>query len=79
MTLFPDLPIRYKLRVAFLGTILVALLLACGTFVIYDMISFRRSLANNLTVLADALGNNGTAALRFAGETESAKSDAEET
>jgi PAS domain S-box-containing protein len=79
MTLFPDLPIRYKLRVAFLGTILGALLLACGTFVIYDMISFRRSLANNLTVLADALGNNSTAALRFAGETESAKSDAEET
>ena len=79
MTLFPNLPIRYKLRVAFLGTILVALLLACGTFVIYDMITFRQSLVNNLNVLADALGNNSTAALRFAGETEGAKSDAEET
>jgi PAS domain S-box-containing protein len=79
MTLFPDLPIRHKLRVAFLGTILVALLLACGSFVIYDMISFRQTLVNNLTVLADALGKNSTAALRFAGETESAKTDAEET
>jgi len=79
MILFPNLPIRYKLRVAFLGTILVALLLACSAFVIYDMITFRRSLVNNLTVLADALGNNSTAALRFAGETEGAKTDAEET
>lgn len=79
MILFPDLPIRHKLRVAFLGTILVALLLACGAFVIYDMITFRQSLVNNLTVLADALAKNSTAALRFAGETEAAKTDAEET
>jgi PAS domain S-box-containing protein len=79
MTLFPDLPIRHKLRVAFLGTILGAVLLSCGAFVIYDMMNFRRSLVNNLTVLADALGRNSTAALRFAGETESARSDAEET
>ncbi len=79
MTLFPDLPIRHKLRVAFLGTILGAVLLSCGAFVIYDMMNFRRSLVNNLTVLADALGQNSTAALRFAGETEGARSDAEET
>ena len=79
MTLFPNLPIRHKLRVAFLGTILVALLLACGAFVIYDMFTFRQSLVNSLTVLADALAKNSTAALRFAGETEAAKTDAEET
>lgn len=79
MTSFPDLPIRHKLRVAFLGTILVALLLACGAFVLYDMVSFRRSLVHNLTVLADALGNSSTAALSFAHETDAAKSDAEET
>jgi PAS domain S-box-containing protein len=79
MNLFPNLPIRHKLRVAFLGTILMAVLLACGAFMIYDVISFRKSLATNLTVLADALGEISTAALSFAGETEAAKTDAEET
>ena len=79
MLLFPDLPIRYKLRIGFLGSILLALLLACGAFVINDVITFRRSLADNLTVLADALGKNSTAALTFAGEMEAARTDAEET
>lgn len=79
MKMFPDLPIRHKLRVAFLGTILGALLLACGAFVVYDMLNFRRSVVNNHTVIADALGKISTAALRFAGETEAAKADAEET
>jgi PAS domain S-box-containing protein len=77
--MFPDLPIRHKLRVAFLGTILGALLLACGAFVIYDVVNFRRSLVNNHTVITDALGKISTAALKFAGETEAAKADAEET
>ena len=78
MILFPDLPIRHKLRIGFLGTILGALLLACGAFVVYDVINFRRSLVNSHTVIADAIGKISTAALVFAGATEGAKDDAEE-
>ena len=79
MKLFPDLPIRHKLRVAFLGTILGAVLLTCAAFVIYDVVNFRRSLVNSLVVITDALGKISTASLTVAAETEAARSDAEET
>lgn len=74
MKRFLNLPIRRKLFAAFLGTNIVALLVACVAFVSYESITFRNSLVRNLTVLADALGQNSTAALSFAN-----KEDAEET
>lgn len=74
MTAFHNLPIRRKLVVAFLGITSAALLLACTAFIVHEMNEFRAALARNLTVLADALGKNCTAALSFANE-----GDAEET
>lgn len=65
MTSFRNLPIRRKLSVAFLGTTFAALLLACGAFVIYERMTFQKSMVDNLTVLADALGQNCTANLKF--------------
>src|SRR5436190_2155123 len=72
-----NLPIKRKLTVAVLGTTTIALLLACGTFVIYERLSSRRAIARNLAVLADALGRNSAAALSFA-ETQDTKENAAE-
>lgn len=73
MNWYHDLPIRRKLFAAFLGTNVVALLVACVAFIATERITFRQGLVRNLTVLADALGQNSTAALSFAN-----KEDAEE-
>lgn len=74
MIAFRNLPIRRKLVVAFLGITSAALLLACTAFIVHEVKDFKASLVRNLTVLADALGKNCTAALSFANE-----GDAEET
>jgi methyl-accepting chemotaxis protein len=62
------------MTVAVLGTTTIALLVACGAFVIYERESFKDAMARNLTVLAEALAYGSPAALEF-GE----PSDAEET
>ena len=74
MTAFRNLPIRRKLTLAFLGTNLAALLLACGAFVFYERMTYRKTMVENLTVLADALGKASTANIKF-----ESKEDAEET
>ena len=66
MAYFRNLRIKRKMTVALLGTTTLALLLACGTFVIYERASSRRAMARNLDVLADALARNCGAALSFA-------------
>ena len=62
---FRDLSIKRKLEGVILITSTVALLLACGTFVTYELIAYRRTMAQDLTTLADVLANNSTAALAF--------------
>lgn len=42
-----------------------ALLLACATFVGYDLISFRESMAHNLAIQAQIAGSNSVSALLF--------------
>jgi len=63
---FRNLPIKRKMALALLGTTTIALLLACGTFVVYERANSRRAMARNLTVLGDALARNSGAALTFA-------------
>ena len=46
------------MTVAMLGTTVAALLLACATFVAYERITSRSSLMQNLTVIADILGDD---------------------
>src|SRR5205814_977403 len=46
-------------------TCCVALLMACASFVVYDLLTFRKQMTLNLTTLANIIGNNSTAALDF--------------
>lgn len=73
MKAFRNLPIRRKLVFAFLGITSAALLLACTAFIVHEVKEFKIALARNLTVLADALGKNCTAALSFANEGDAAE------
>jgi PAS domain S-box-containing protein len=43
----------------------VSLLLACGGFVVNEVINFRQSVLDNVTTVADIVANNSTAALQF--------------
>jgi two-component sensor histidine kinase len=43
----------------------VALILACTAFITYEMIMFRQSMVQGLSVLAEIIGSNSTAALVF--------------
>jgi PAS domain S-box-containing protein len=65
MVWFHNLPIRRKVTLVILLASTTALLAACAAFVRYEMLSSRRLLARDLTVLADVIGRNSTAALKF--------------
>ncbi|HEX7942123.1 MAG TPA: ATP-binding protein [Gemmatimonadaceae bacterium] len=54
-----------KLMAVILLTSGVVLLLTCGTFLVYDFVSFRSALARNLSTLARVVAANSTAALAF--------------
>jgi uncharacterized membrane protein affecting hemolysin expression len=43
----------------------VALLLACGAFATYEVMAFRTAMVQNLSTLAEIIGNNSSAALDF--------------
>jgi two-component system sensor histidine kinase/response regulator len=66
MQLLGDRSIRQKLTRIVLVTCGVSILLACTVFAVYDLTTFRRSLARELTTLAQITGSNTTAALAFA-------------
>jgi two-component system sensor histidine kinase/response regulator len=57
--------IRRKLTWIVLLTTGVALLLACATFLIYDLYNFKQERLRDLDTVADILGANSTAALAF--------------
>src|SRR3989442_8671008 len=65
MNLFRKLSIRGKLMVILMATSSTALLLACGTFLSYDLHVFRQSKQSQLIAIADAVGTNSTGALTF--------------
>jgi signal transduction histidine kinase/CheY-like chemotaxis protein len=60
-----DLPIRRKLIVLLMLTSGTTLLLASMAFAVYDRMEYRRGVVNRLTVLAEVIGRNSTAALAF--------------
>jgi hypothetical protein len=65
MRQFADLSIRHKLTVLFMAISgFTALAVSCP-MVIYDLMTFRRSVSQNLGILGDALAGNSTAALTF--------------
>jgi two-component system sensor histidine kinase/response regulator len=66
MQLVGNRSIRQKLTRIVLVTCGVSILLACTVFAVYDLTTFRRSLARELATLAEITGANTTAALAFA-------------
>src|SRR6202158_1002805 len=62
---FGDLSIRHKLTALFMAISgFTALAVSCP-MVIYDVMTFRHGVAQNLAVLGDVLAGNSTAALTF--------------
>jgi two-component system, sensor histidine kinase and response regulator len=57
--------LRGKLTAIIMLTCSVAVLSACTVFAVYDVTTFRRSLANDLGTVAKITGSNMTAALSF--------------
>jgi signal transduction histidine kinase/CheY-like chemotaxis protein/HPt (histidine-containing phosphotransfer) domain-containing protein len=65
MRAFVDLSIRRKLTLIMMLTSGVALLLTAAAFVSYERITLRREMVSQLTIQADIIGSNSTAALVF--------------
>ncbi len=65
MRFLRNLPIKRKLTVIIMLTSGVALLLACIAFVVYDQVSFRRTMAAELMVLTDMFDDNVAPGLTF--------------
>ena len=57
--------IRRKITELVLVTCAVAVLVACGVFAVYDIVSSRDALARDLMTVAQITGSNSTAALTF--------------
>jgi signal transduction histidine kinase/DNA-binding response OmpR family regulator len=62
---FKDLPIRRKLALLILASSVLAVILACVGFAIYERQNFLEDTANELTALAGTLGENTAASLAF--------------
>src|SRR5438128_10977605 len=65
MTLFAHSSIQRKLTSIIMLTSCIALLLACGAFVIYERSSFRTDLVSQMSTIADITGRNCAATLSF--------------
>jgi len=63
-----NLSIKGKLRLVTWLTSLAVLALVCGALAVYEWVTFRQTMGQDMTVLADALGRNSTAALSFQNE-----------
>ena len=62
---FDDAPIRWKLTALMAATTAIALLLTAVALGSYEVLTFRRALEQKLTVVAEIVGRNCTAALAF--------------
>ena len=65
MISFRNLPIKYKLTLLSVLASSSALILACVSFVIYDMQTFRAEMVQQLSTQAKIIGYNSAAALLF--------------
>jgi PAS domain S-box-containing protein len=62
---FQDLPIRRKVTAVIMLTSITALVLTVVAFVLYDLATFRQTLAGNLEATASIIADNSTAAVAF--------------
>jgi signal transduction histidine kinase/CheY-like chemotaxis protein len=58
-------PIKKKLLRIMMVTVVAALLLACGAFSIYEVVSVRQSMLAETSLLGEIIASNSTAALTF--------------
>ncbi len=65
MRAYRALSIRTKMQAIILFTAGAALLVSCVAFLAYDLVTFRSTMKNGLSTLADLIGSNSTAALTF--------------
>ena len=63
--MFRNQPITRKLMTVILLTSGVVLTLTCGTFFVYELVTFRHSMAQSLSTLGEVIATNSTAALAF--------------
>ena len=77
MNLFRDVPIKRKLMLGALASSTAALLLASATYYAYERAAFHEDAVRTLTILADVLAANSTAALSLADASDTS-ADAEE-
>jgi PAS domain S-box-containing protein len=65
MKFFRDISIQKKQMLIIMITSGAALLLACLAFATYDIVTFRRTIIANVSMLTEVVGNTTTAALDF--------------
>jgi PAS domain S-box-containing protein len=65
MRLLQAVSIQRKQMLVIMLTSTVALLLACGGFITYEVVVFRRQMTRSLSILAEVIGNNSSGALDF--------------
>jgi signal transduction histidine kinase/DNA-binding response OmpR family regulator len=65
MLAFNDLSIKRKLTLIMMLTSIIALVLSCASFIVYDQIFSRRAMVQDLRSLAEIVGSNSTAAITF--------------
>lgn len=65
MRAFRDLSIKRKLTSIMMLISIVALLLSCASFIVYDQIFSRRAMVQELDSVADIIVSNSTAAITF--------------
>ena len=65
--------IKRKQMLVIMLTTGVALLLACGGFVVFELVTFRKAMVKNLSTLANLVANNSSAALQFIDRSDAAE------
>ncbi len=73
MRAFRDASIKRKLTLITMLTSSVTLMLAGATYVTYDLVTFRRTMARDLSTMAEIIGANSAAALEFDNQDDATK------
>ena len=63
MQIFQKIPIKQKLTFIIMIITSISLLLTVAALFVHDVITFKKKMIENVSVLAQAIGSNGTAAL----------------
>src|SRR5438067_84414 len=65
MTPLQNASLQFKQTAIIMATPTAALLLACIALVVFEVISFRKVMMRDLSIMADVIGNNCAASLDF--------------